>query len=130
MDTTILVITAAQIGMIGTVSALVAPIVFRALDPGAAGAFLRRLFPRYFVTAAVVALAAAVLAAASGLWGEGLLLAGDAAAFAVARALVPRINAAKDRGDARFARLHRASTLLNGLGLILAMLALGSLVVG
>jgi len=125
-----MLVTAAQVGVIATVSVLVAPMVFRALEPSAAGAFLRRLFPRYFVTAAGLALAAAVLAAWGGSWGVALALAGDAACFAGARALVPWINAAKDRGDARFGQLHRASTLLNGLGLVLALGALAALIAG
>ncbi len=62
MDLLTLVLIAIQIGVIGAVSALVAPMVFKALEPSAAGAFLRRLFPRYFVTAAILGVLASVSA--------------------------------------------------------------------
>lgn len=130
MEVAVLLIAAAQVGVIGAISGLAAPTVFQALESTSAGAYLRRLFPRYFVTAAAVALVATLVAAAGGLWGTALLLVADAACFAAARALIPWINAAKDRGDPRFAQLHRASTLLNGVGLVLALAAVGVLVAG
>lgn len=125
-----LLVTAAQIGVIGAVSALVAPTVFRALEAPSAGAFLRYLFPRYFVAAVVLAVVAATIAALGGYWGSALVLAADAVCFATARVLIPWINAAKDRGDSRFAKLHRVSTLLNGVGLLFAIIALGMLIQG
>ncbi len=119
-----------QIGVIGGVSALVAPTVFRALEASAAGAFLRRLFPRYFATAAVLGLLASVL----GVFGDALLVASimgvNGLCFVAARALIPAINAAKDRADPAFARLHRVSVMLNMAGLVLALAALAVLGVG
>lgn len=116
-----LVLIGSQIGVIGGVSGLVAPTVFRALEASAAGAFLRRLFPRYFVTAAVLGLLASVLA----VLGDELLVASIMGAnglcFVAARALIPAINAAKDREDPSFALLHLISVLLNTGGLILAI---------
>lgn len=118
-----------QIGVIGAVSALVAPTVFRALEANAAGVFLRRLFPHYFVAAAVFGLLASVLA----VFGDDLLVAsimgGNGLCFVAARGLVPAINAAKDRDDPSFARLHLVSVMLNMGGLVLAVAAMGVIVV-
>jgi len=124
MDLFTLLVTAVQIGVIGAVSALVAPLVFKALEASAAGTFLRHLFPRYFVTAAVLAIVASVAAALGGQILAATLLAADALCFIAARALVPVINAAKDRGDPAFGRLHGISVLLNGAGLVLAIATL------
>ena len=130
MDLLTQLLIAAQIGVIGAVSALVAPTVFQALQADAAGAFLRRMFPRYFVTAAVVALAASVTAATGGSAVVAGLLGLDCLCFVAARALVPAINAAKDRGDPAFGRLHGASVLLNLAGLALAIAALALSIAG
>jgi hypothetical protein len=104
----------------------VAPVVFRSLPAEAAGPFLRRLFPVYYLVFGIVTALAAVVAAGGGLWREAVLLALVAAGFAVARqGLMPRINALRDRvnaGEAAaqggFDALHRASVWLNGLQLL------------
>lgn len=127
MGAWILIAAAIQVGVIGAVSALVAPLVFRVLAGGPAGAFLRGLFPRYFVTAAVLALVAGALALVDARAGVAALLLADAVCFIAARALVPAINAAKDRGDPAFGRLHGASVILNMAGLGLAVAAIGVL---
>ncbi len=89
--------------------------------------FLRRLFPRYFVTAAVLGLLASVLA----VFGDELLVASimgtNGLCFVAARALIPAINAAKDREDPAFARLHLVSVMLNMAGLVLAIAAVAVL---
>lgn len=127
MDAFTLLVAAVQVGVIGAVSALVAPTVFQALEQGTAGVFLRRLFPRYFATAAVLAALASVAAALGGHALAATLLAADALCFVAARALVPAINAARDREDPAFARLHRISVVLNAAGLLLALAAIGLL---
>ncbi|WP_070989880.1 DUF4149 domain-containing protein [Halofilum ochraceum] len=128
MDILTLVLIGIQIGVIGAVSGLVAPIVFKALEASAAGAFLRRLFPRYFVTAAVLGLIASVAAVFGDHLAAAALLGLDGLCFVAARGLVPAINAAKDRGDSSFARLHLFSVLLNMGGLLLAVVAVGVVV--
>lgn len=128
MDLFTLIVTAVQIGVIGAVSALVAPLVFQSLEASAAGTFLRSLFPRYFATAAVLAIVASVAASLGGQLIAATLLAADGLCFIAARALVPAINAAKDRNDPAFGRLHGISVLLNGVGLVLAIATLVLLV--
>jgi len=109
------------------VSFVLAPMVFRVLEPAQASGFLRAMFPRYY---------AFLLACGLGLAGTGLVrtellpaAAGLAGLAAGSLALVPRINAARDAGAdgaARFRRLHGLSVAIN-----LAMLvASGWLVAG
>lgn len=123
MTSLTLIVAAVQTGVIGAVSFLVAPAVFHTLEAEAAGRYLRRLFPRYFSAAAVLAVVAAVMAVLTGHPIVAVLLAGDALCFVLALALIPAINAARDNGDPRFRRLHGASVAFNGVGLVLAIIA-------
>ncbi|MCS6855676.1 MAG: DUF4149 domain-containing protein [Elioraea sp.] len=107
-------------------AAVVAPQVFRALEPPAAGAFLRRLFPVYYVWGAGLAGAGAV-AFLPILWEASLILAVVCAGFVFAReALMPRINAWRDRELAGDATAHRPFRRLHGLSVAinLAQMAL------
>lgn len=108
-------------------SFVLAPMVFKVLAPAEASGFLRAMFPRYY---------AFLLACGLGLVGVGLAqpellpaAVGLAALAAGSLALVPRINTARDAGEAgaaRFRRLHGLSVAIN-----LAMLgASGWLVAG
>lgn len=102
-------------------AAVVAPTVFRSLDGGNAGAFLRTLFPRYYLWGMVLSLAnllVCLLHSPKGAVLMALVLAG----FAYARQmLIPAINDARDKwletdspGDkARFNALHRRSVIIN-----------------
>ena len=118
-DTTGALLAALAFGTGAFVSFVLAPMVFRVLEPAAASRFLRAMFPRYY--AFLLACGAGVGLAALG--RPGLLPAAAvlAALAAASLALVPRINAARDKGPAgarQFRRLHGLSVLLN-----LAMLA-------
>ncbi len=107
-------LAAAIFGAMLFFAAVVAPLVFAHFPENEAGAFIRRLFPRYYDVLAIVSAIAAVLALGT---LEGLFLAAVAALFIVSRFwLMPRINAARDAGAAatqRFAQLHRASVIIN-----------------
>ena len=93
---------------------VVAPLVFAHFPEAEAGAFIRRLFPRYYDVLAIASALGAVLALGT---LEGVILAAVAALFIVSRFwLMPRINAARDAGAAaatRFAQLHQASVVIN-----------------
>lgn len=119
-----------QIGVIAAVSGLVAPIVFKVLEPSAAGVFLRCLFPRYFLTAAILGMITFVLAVFGNQWIVAAMMGLDALCFFTALGMVPAINAAKDRGAPSFARLHLVSVVLNMTGLVLAIVAIGGDVLG
>jgi uncharacterized membrane protein len=101
-------------------AAVVAPAAFRFLEPDAAAAYLRGLFPRYYLWGVITAVISAALAApVNGTMAA--VLAVVALAFAgVRQVLVPRINDARDgraAGDlaaaATFRSLHRISVLIN-----------------
>ncbi len=123
--------TALLLGAMVFLAVVVAPTVFRALDARHAGAFLRRLFPVYYVFGAGMA-AAAAIALLPVAWEAALVLAVVAAGFVFARqGLMPRINAYRDAelaGDAAakvpFARLHRLSVAINLAQMILVALVL------
>ncbi len=107
-------------------SAIVAPLVFAKLPLPTAGAFIRQLFPWYYLSMALTTLFA-LLAMMVGLGDRGmwelvltsLVLAG----FVYARqVLMPMINRARDAELAgettaahRFKRLHRTSVVINAL---------------
>lgn len=115
---------------------VVAPNVFRVLEPRVAGQFLRALFPIYYVWGAGLAAAGAV-AFLPIAWEAGVILALVAAGFVFSRqALMPRINAYRDlelAGDASarrpFQRLHGLSVAINLAQMVLVALILVGFVV-
>lgn len=125
--------TALILGGMASFAFVYAPLVFRKLPTDVAGGFIREVFPVYYkVLAALSVLAAALL------WRrwEGVVLACVAALFLFSLLwLMPQINAARDAGRAgaaeairRFARLHRASVVINGAQLVAVLLAFVGLV--
>ena len=127
--------TAAGFGGMLFFAAVVAPQVFAKLPAPTAGAFIRQLFPVYYLVMAGLT-AFAALAATRVSSADALVLAAVSAGFLYARlGLLPRIDQARERaaaGDApataRFRRLHRAGTVLNGLQLVAVASALIRLV--
>ena len=115
------VIASLLLGSMVFFAAVVAPAAFRSLDDGNAGAFLRMLFPRYYLWGIVLSLACLGVSLVHSPKSAALMtlvLAG----FAYARQLlVPAINDARnqwretdDPGDkARFNALHRRSVIIN-----------------
>jgi hypothetical protein len=105
---------------------VVAPLVFRTLEPEAAGAFLRALFPRYYLFMILTSGLAGVLLLPSDAVAGIVLMAIAISTLWVRGWLVPRLNAWRDQeldGDddagQRFARGHRFSVALNVLQLVL-----------
>ncbi len=127
--TVFLVACGSWLGAILFHSAVVAPATFRQLPADLAGAFLRTLFPRFFVFGLICGSA---MVAASGvllLWQTSiesphwpflgaLFMVG---LEAISLAMVPAINRARDEGrTAAFGRLHGVNVLLT-----LVILAVG-----
>ncbi len=110
---------AAVLGSMLFFAAVVAPLVFAHFPEADAGAFIRRLFPRYYDVLAVVTAAGSLFALGSVVGG---LMSAVMVLFVFSRFwLMPRINDARDAGrESRFALLHRASVIIN----FLQMLAL------
>ncbi len=121
-----LVVLSLLLGAMVFFPAVVAPLVFRTLEPAAAGAFLRALFPRYYAfMIATSGIAGALLLPSNALAGALLLLVALSTLW-VRQWLVPRLNAWRDlelAGDAdaarRFARGHRLSVAINVAQLLL-----------
>ncbi len=114
---------AAILGAMLFFAAVVAPLVFAHFPEAEAGAFIRRLFPRYYDVLAVAAALGSLFATGTLI---GSLLTAVMVLFVFSRFwLMPRINAARDAGrDARFARLHRSSVVIH----LVQMLALSTVV--
>jgi len=102
-----------SLGIIVFQSAVVAPLVFTQLKNGASGAFLRALFPRFFLILAGLGLAMGITSQLAG-FTAGAILGGLALGFALlAYALIPPTNRARNEGRTdSFKRLHLASVLL------------------
>lgn len=116
----------ATIGAMGFFSACVAPLVFLKLEPAIAGRFIRAMFPVYHATGIAGSGLAALLCAGSSPVAAALAFAACLGFVLARQVLRPAIDAARDASMAdpdaarRFARLHRASVLLNLLqGLLL-----------
>jgi hypothetical protein len=114
-------------------AAVLAPLVFTALPAGAAGPFIRRVFPVYYLWVIAAAAAGAVcllpmrLPDALGL-GLGIVAA---TTVWLRQGLMPRINMLSDAaqaGDAaaapRFARAHRLSVAANVVQMLVALAVL------
>lgn len=114
---------------------LFTPLSFRHLPRELAGAFLRRVFPAYYLTGALLAGLAGLFA----LWAQPLeaaILLIVAFGFSYARlVLLPKIDSARllaDGGavtaDGRFRQLHRLSVAINLLQLLAVALVLTALI--
>lgn len=112
--------TALLLGGMVMFAAVVAPLVFRVLEPVPAGRFLRQFFPLYYLYGAALA-GAAAFAFVPLAWEAAIVMAVVASGFVFARqGLMPRINAYRDlelAGDHSakkpFARLHGLSMVVN-----------------
>jgi hypothetical protein len=114
---------------------LVAPLVFRVLSAEPGGAFIRALFPRYYIWVAACAAAAAVALFPLSKPDAGIMAVVAGLAVWLRQVLMPRINAASDRvkaGDAAaqapFDRGHRLSVIANGLQIVAALVVLAGFV--
>ena len=126
-----LLAAALLLGGMGFFAAVLAPLIFAALPADAAGRFVRRVFPAYYLwiiaSAGVGALALLPLRLPDAL-GLGLVAAST---VWLRQGLMPRINALSDAaqaGDAAakagFARAHQLSVLVNVAQMLVALVVL------
>ena len=130
-----LLLTALLLGGMTFFSFLFAPLVFMRLPQEVAGQFIRHVFPFYYGVGAVLAVGATL----AGGWRLSSLLLGIAGfgfLFALLW-LMPSINRNRDKGlagDAQamaaFQGLHRASTALNAVQILLVLAAFALLATG
>jgi hypothetical protein len=132
------------IGVMGFFGAVVAPAAFTTLDREAAGRFVSAVFPRYYAIGALlgaVALVALLARVGRGPDGGGIGLAQVAVMLASTLyawlVVLPEAHAAREAlrqaapaagtvssESAAFARLHRLSSMLNGVSLVAGVLGL------
>ena len=125
MEVVALYVIAGTLGAMLFFAIGVAPTVFQALPAEQAGLFLRKLFPRYYLSLIVGSTAGGLLWLGTQPLASGVCLLIAVSTLWIRQWLVPRINALRDRelsGDAsageEFARLHRLSVAINMLQLL------------
>jgi hypothetical protein len=117
--------TAATFGGMLFFAGVVAPMVFAKLPAPTAGAFIRQVFPVYYLVMAGATALAALLATQVEP-ADAVVLATVSVGFLYGRlGLLPRIEQARAQATAndpsaaaRFRRLHRSSTVLNAVQLV------------
>ncbi len=125
METLALYVVAATLGAMLFFAVGVAPTVFQALPAEQAGLFLRKLFPRYYLSLIIGSMTAGLLWVGTQPLASGVCLLVTVSTLWIRQWLVPHINALRDRelsGDVsagkQFARLHRLSVAINMLQLL------------
>ena len=120
MEVVALYVIAGTLGAMLFFAIGVAPTVFQALPAEQAGLFLRKLFPRYYLSLIIGSTAGGVLWLGTQPLASGVCLLIALSTLWIRQGLVPRINALRDRelsGDVsageEFARLHRLSVAIN-----------------
>ncbi len=128
-----IVLVAILFGSMVFFAGVMAPLTHRKLPPEVAGAFLREVFPVYYLVMVTVALLGAAAAfKPNPIAGAALALV--AMGFVYARLfLLPRINRLRDEpdsaGDGAFRRLHHQSVVINLSQIVLALVILLALAI-
>ena len=125
MEVVALYVIAGTLGAMLFFAIGVAPTVFQALPAEQAGLFLRKLFPRYYLSLIIGSTAGGLLWLGTQPLASGVCLLIAVSTLWIRQWLVPRINSLRDRelsGDVSagegFARLHRLSVAINMLQLL------------
>ena len=115
----ITVLISIWVGVIIFFSAIIAPTVFKTLDEKSAGVFLRAFFPKYYLFAIVIGLAALALIMIFDIKISNILyiaIVSMTILSIISRFMIPMINNARDMGEKgkeKFNRLHMLSVSLN-----------------
>ena len=123
----ITVLISIWIGVIVFFSAIIAPTVFKTLDEKSAGVFLRAFFPKYYLFAIVIGLAALALIMIFNIEMSNILyiaIVSMTILSIISRFMIPMINNAWDmgeRGKQKFNRLHALSVSLNVITLVVGL---------
>ena len=125
MEVVALCVIAGTLGAMLFFAIGVAPTVFQALPAEQAGLFLRKLFPRYYLSLIIGSVAGGLLWLGTQPLASMVCLLIAVSTLWIRQWLVPRINALRDRELADdvsagegFARLHRLSVAINMLQLL------------
>ena len=123
----ITVLISIWIGVIVFFSAIIAPTVFKTLDEKSAGVFLRAFFPKYYIFAIVIGLAALALIMIFNIEMSNILyiaIVSMTILSIISRFMIPIINNARDMGEKgkqKFNRLHALSVSLNVITLVIGL---------
>ena len=123
----ITVLISIWIGVIVFFSAIIAPTVFKTLDEKSAGVFLRAFFPKYYLFAIVIGLAALALIMIFNIEMSNILyiaIVSMTILSIISRFMIPMINNARDmweKGKQKFNRLHALSVSLNVITLVIGL---------
>ena len=123
----ITVLISIWVGIIIFFSAIIAPTVFKALDEKSAGVFLRAFFPKYYLFAIVIGLAALALIMIFDIKVSNILyiaIVSMTILSIISRFMIPMINNARDMGEKgkeKFNRLHMLSVSLNVITLVIGL---------
>ena len=123
----ITVLISIWIGVIVFFSAIIAPTVFKTLDEKSAGVFLRAFFPKYYLFAIVIGLAALALIMIFDIKVSNILyiaIVSMTILSIISRFMIPMINNARDMGEKgkqKFNRLHMLSVSLNVITLVIGL---------
>ena len=123
----ITVLISIWVGVIIFFSAIIAPTVFKTLDEKSAGVFLRAFFPKYYLFAIVIGLAALALIMIFDIKISNILyiaIVSMTILSIISRFMIPMINNARDMGEKgkeKFNRLHMLSVSLNVITLVIGL---------
>ena len=123
----ITVLISMWIGVIVFFSAIIAPTVFKTLDEKSAGVFLRAFFPKYYLFAIVIGLAALASIMIFNIEMSNILyiaIVSMTILSIISRFMIPMINNARDMGEKgkqKFNRLHALSVSLNVITLVIGL---------
>ena len=123
----ITVLISIWIGVIVFFSAIIAPTVFKTLDEKSAGVFLRAFFPKYYLFAIVIGLAALASIMIFNIEMSNILyiaIVSMTILSIISRFMIPIINNARDMGEKgkqKFNRLHTLSVSLNVITLVIGL---------
>ena len=123
----ITVLISIWIGVIIFFSAIIAPTVFKTLDEKSAGVFLRAFFPKYYLFAIVIGLAALASIMIFNIEMSNILyiaIVSMTVLSIISRFMIPIINNARDMGEQgkqKFNRLHALSVSLNVITLVIGL---------
>jgi len=106
------------VGVILFQTAIIAPVVLGSLGPQAAGPFLRKVFPKFFILLAAIGLLNHLAAVLSSMPTHACIGAATLTLAIIAYLLIPMTNKSRDENNEKsFKRLHNASV-----GMTVAML--------
>ena len=123
----ITVLISIWIGVIVFFSAIIAPTVFKTLDEKSAGVFLRAFFPKYYLFAIVIGLAALASIMIFNIEMSNILyiaIVSMTILSIISKFMIPIINNARDMGEKgkqKFNRLHALSVSLNVITLVIGL---------